>query len=416
MAPAPFCDAPRPADPHSEQSEVMVAESLQLVDRPDAGRTEEVLGALFRHAAEQSARFEEEPQVQSYLGEVVMEEARRLGLEPRRGAMGSITVTIGPGGRDRRVGLYAYAMTHPAGRMPEPYGGQVLTDASGRRRLRGRGAAEQKGALAAALLAMAALRDRAEELHGSVELCISPAGETGRHDAVRAYLAEAGEPQPAWTIVAIGTNSEICVANKGRVDATVTVRGRSSHSGTPWVGLNAIDGARQVLDRITELSLAGEHPQLGRATLTPTAIHSFPPATHTVPDEVRIVLDRRLLPGDLPEPALEQLRAAIEGLDPYRVKLEPGAFMYPSELAADAPLVRLLDATYRALGHPTRLRYSHGAIDAGYFNQHGIPAVMLGPGEQELWHTDDESVAVDEVRLCAAAYATAALNELAGRP
>ena len=40
MAPAPFCDAPRPADPHSEQSEVMVAESLQLVDRPDAGRTE----------------------------------------------------------------------------------------------------------------------------------------------------------------------------------------------------------------------------------------------------------------------------------------------------------------------------------------------------------------------------------------
>lgn len=389
--------------------------TIQLVRESDAARAERTLELLLARPAQQGDRFEQEPEVQSYLAETVVEQANALGLATEQDPMGSVIVRVGPTDAARRVALFAYAMSHPAGRMVGAHEPTPIIGPDGRRRLRGRGAAEQKGALASALLAMASLRAREGELGGGVDLCVSPAGETGRHDAVRVFLDAASEPTYDWSIVSIGTNSQICVANKGRIDATITVRGRSAHSGTPWAGLNAITGTVEVLRRLGDLELGGEHPQLGRATLTPTAVHSFPPATHTVPDEVRIVIDRRLLPGDLPDPALDEIRTALDGMAPYEVEVSPGPFMYPSEVGTDSDLVRLLEAAFEAAGHPDPgLRYSHGAIDAGYFNRHGIAAVMLGPGEQELWHTDDESVAIEDVLLCASVYATAAFNHLAG--
>ncbi len=191
------------------------------------------------------------------------------------------------------------------------------------------------------------------------------------------------------------------------------MHGVSAHSSAPWQGKNAIDGAVAVLRAVEGVRPEGEHPHLGRATITPTAIRSFPEATHTVPDEVRIVLDRRLLPGDDPELALDELRRACANVPGWEVEVEPGPLMYPSELQEDAPFVRLLHEAFADAGSGASLLRSHGAIDAGFFNERGIPAVMLGPGEQSQWHTDDESVALADVSLVASVYASAALRALA---
>ena len=78
----------------------------------------------------------------------------------------------------------------------------------------------------------------------------------------------------------------------------------------PWDGINAVDGARKVLERLDRLSLGNEHPGLGKATLTVTQIKSAPEISHTVPDSCRITLDRRLLPGDDPEMVLREIRDA----------------------------------------------------------------------------------------------------------
>jgi acetylornithine deacetylase/succinyl-diaminopimelate desuccinylase len=132
-----------------------------------------------------------------------------------------------------------------------------------------------------------------------------------------------------------------------------------------------------------------------------------------VQDEVRITLDRRLLPGDDPERALADLRAAVEGLGDWTVEMEPGPFLYPSAVAAEAPVVRLLEDGAAELGAPRPDHlWSHGAIDAGYFNQQSIPAVMLGPGAPEMFHTDDESVALADVAFAAGLYAAAAGKHL----
>ena len=142
-------------------------------------------------------------------------------------------------------------------------------------------------------------------------------------------------------------------------------------------------------------------------------MHSSPNATHTVPDLVEITIDRRLLPGDDPEAALDDIRRALAGIDAWGIDVEPGPLMYPSEVAADSPFVGRLRAAFAAAGHPDPpLTYSHGCIDAGLFSSRGIPAVMLGAGEQEMWHTIDESVALDAVALSAQVYTAVALDLL----
>lgn len=369
---------------------------------------EDVLRALLGAPSEQTDEFEAAEGVQAYLERVVVEQATRLGLPTRRDEIGNVIVTIGPTGGPT-VLIFAYAMTHPAHRMHEPYEPRVVTDEDGRRRIRGRGAAEQRGALAAGLLAAAAVRE--QELRGRLVLCVSPAGETGRHDAA-STLCAALEARPEWCIVAIGTGNAIGIANKGRLDATVVVRGRTAHSGQPWKGRNAIEGAARVLDRLAAVRPPRKHPQLGTATVTPTSIRSWPEATHTVQDEVRIVVDRRLLPGDDPELALAELREATAVPD-WDVEVVPGAYMYPSELPPQHALVDLLRAAFADAGDGAPpLLYSHGGIDAGFFNHTGVPAVMLGPGEQSQWHTAEEAVCLADVELCASVYASAVLRHL----
>src|SRR5262249_60521361 len=99
-------------------------------------------------------------------------------------------------------------------------------------------------------------------------------------------------------------------------------------------GVNAIDGARRVLDRVMAVDVGtNKHPGLGQATLTPTAVRSWPEATHTGQDEVRLGCDRRLLPGDDPQAAFADIAAAADIGDPWQVKTDHTPFTYPAQIA-----------------------------------------------------------------------------------
>jgi acetylornithine deacetylase len=270
--------------------------------------------------------------------------------------------------------------------------------------VRGRGVSEQKGSLAAALAAVKTAADRAT-LRGRLIFTVSTAGETGRHDAAISICDALGY-SPKLAIIVIGTTSRVALANKGRVDVIVTIRGKASHSSTPWVGVNAIEGARRVLDRVMAVDVGGsKHPGLGQATLTPTALRSWPEATHTVQDEVRLVFDRRLLPGDDPQAAFAAVAAAADIGAPWSVKTEFGPFMYPAEIATDGVLMRAAIAGCARMGLPAPPTFfSHGALDAGYFCHLGGESAMWGPGAIEQWHSDDERIAVTDLVDGATSY------------
>jgi acetylornithine deacetylase len=358
---------------------------------------------LVRIPSPQTQLMEADPAVQEFIG-VCAEILAGRGLEGRRDSMGNLLIEVGPSSADRALMIMAYAMTHPPSSMANPYSGN-LVERDKRDAIRGRGVAEQKGALAAAIIAVDQAH-RTGELAGRLIFALSSAGETGRHDAATSILDNLGYT-PTLGIVALGTHNRVTLGNKGRLDVEITVYGRAAHSSTPWSGINAIDGARRVLDRLDALPLGGEeHPMLGTATLTSTRVESFPAATHTVQNEVRLTFDRRLLPGQDPQHAFNQITGALDGIGgPWRIEARPGPYMYPCEISREGNLFHAVTAARAAMNMPPpETVYSHGALDAGFLVARGCEATMWGPGRMELFHSDEEYLLMPELVLGARDY------------
>jgi acetylornithine deacetylase/succinyl-diaminopimelate desuccinylase-like protein len=359
--------------------------------------------AFVRHPSPQTERFELEPQVQSFISQTVAPLATRLGLPWRCDAMGNLVIELGPPSSDRSLMLMAYAMTHPANRMENAFAGELIDGPDGAA-VRGRGVSEQKGSLAAALAAVKTAADRLA-LKGRLVFTVSTAGETGRHDAAISICEELGY-HPKLAVIVIGTTGRVSLSNKGRVDVLVTVRGKAAHSSTPWAGVDAIEGARSVLGRVKQVDVSEpRHHGLGSATLTPTAVRSWPEATHTLQDEVRLVFDRRLLPGDDPQAAFRAVADAADIGSPWLVTTEFGPFMYPAEIPPDGAMLRSILDGCAAMGVPAPSTFhSHGALDAGYFSVNGAEATMWGPGDMAQWHSEDERVSVRDLAAGAKSY------------
>jgi acetylornithine deacetylase/succinyl-diaminopimelate desuccinylase-like protein len=359
---------------------------------------------LVRFPSPQTERMELEPAVQDFIGSCVEPMLAGWGLATRRDRMGSLIAELGPPDARDGVLLMTYAMTHPASSMRAPFAAEILATPEGPA-VRGRGVAEQKGALAAALAAVARLRRRSD-LKKRLVFALSSAGETGRHDAA-AEIVSALRVPPTLGIVAVGSNGRVALGNKGRIDVEVEVGGIASHSSTPWAGVNAIDGARRLLD-ILESARPDEvvHPALGRPTLAATSIESWPKATHTIQNRVRLVFDRRLLPGEDPDAAFRHIEQLAHSLPPpWRVEVRRGPFMYPCVIAEDGPFLGHARAGHAAQGlPPPETFYSHSALDAGYLAAQGCEASMWGPGRMEQFHTDEESLLVTELVAGAKAY------------
>ncbi|NBP25479.1 MAG: hypothetical protein EBU81_13210, partial [Proteobacteria bacterium] len=117
-----------------------------------------------------------------------------------------------------------------------------------------------------------------------------------------------------------------------------------------------------------------------------------------------LVLDRRLLPGDDPDAAVAEIRAVAMQVDgwadpvsgrPLRVEVTKGPYMYPSLVAPDSRVVRLLGAGCEAmLGAAPESFYGQSAHDQGYLNHAGIECANFGSGEQAFAHTDMDMASV----------------------
>src|SRR5262249_13022255 len=238
------------------------------------------LQRLVSHPSEQSDLQEKDPAIARFIQECAAPLLGEIGVAYRYDRMGNLIAEIGPRS-DRSILFVAYAMTHPAASMADPFSATIVTTPRGAA-VRGRGVAEQKTALAALFSAVAqAARDL--RLDGRLTIALTTAGETGRHHAVDGGMRGV-EVLPQFVVICIGTNNRVAVGNKGRIDFDVLVRGKASHSSAPWQGVNAISGAWRVLQALESLKLeAPDHPHFGPTTLTPTAIESEPHATHTVP-------------------------------------------------------------------------------------------------------------------------------------
>jgi len=382
---------------------------------------------LVRVPSPQTALIEAEPQLRQFITSAI--EPRVWRLQPhtcRPDAMGNLIASFGAGTSGRSLMLIGHAMNHPPGSMQNPYGGEIIDGAPfgiAGEVVRGRGASEQKGTLAAMLHALDAVHAADIPIDGTLHFVCCVSGETGKIDAIRNVVEVEGIR--ADMAFLYGNWLKLALGNRGRIDMQVTVHGQSCHSSRPHEGCNAITGALQVVHRLTAaFANPRTHPQLGPASLTINGLRSFPEATHTVQSRCEISVDRRLLPGDDPDAAAEEIgRVAMQvsGMPdpvsgkPFRVDVARGPAMHPSLISLDSAIaLELRRACKTMLGHEPETFFAQSAFDQGYLNHIGIPAVNFGPGEQSLAHTDNDVASVDKTFDAARVYAFLIANYLSG--
>jgi acetylornithine deacetylase len=299
-----------------------------------------------------------------------------------------------PGAR-RTLAFEAHQDTVPTDNMTvEPFGARVEGG-----RLYGRGACDIKGGMASMLAAFArVVRDKPRGACNLVMACSVDEEHTflGVQEMVRRGL------RADMAVVAEPTNLRIVKAHKGVCRWLVTTPGRSCHSSTPELGVNAIYRMARVLAGIeryaAELRASRSDPLLGPPTLSVGRIEGGA-SVNTVPDRCRIEVDRRLIPGEDAQAAPGQLADFLKGAG-IDVPFECGPlFLNCPALGPElsGELVTLLGQCLDAVtGSHEVITVPYGT-DASTLAQAGVPSVVFGPGDIARAHTCDEWVPLDEV-------------------
>ncbi|MCU0856677.1 MAG: M20/M25/M40 family metallo-hydrolase [Rhodobacteraceae bacterium] len=336
-----------------------------------------------------------DPAIAAVVSDVVLPRIEELGPdEIRRHPDGDVAARFGPKG-DGGLLLQTYIVSQHANMMEPGKAGTVIPgDGPLKATVLGQGASQNKGAMAAALTA---LRSLPGDLDHPVWLTVNTEGKSS-HDGSRRILDDLGVTAAAG-ILMTGTDLRVSLGNRGRVDVNLTVEGKSSHSSQPWLGANPIEVAADVVHRLRTLPLPERHPVFGPVSATPYQFACHPVSPHTIPAEVRLVIDRRLLPGESPDGAVDDLRSHLTAALPdARLRIETGEVMLPALVPDDAPVVMALRDGLKARGRTGDLTmWSMNTFDAGYACSKGIPTVMFGPGRRQF--TGSEMLGDDFVSL-----------------
>lgn len=304
-----------------------------------------------------------------------------------------------PPGATRTLVLEAHQDTVPTDGMTiEPFAARVEGD-----RLYGRGACDVKGGMAAMLAAFARLvREKPAGAARVVVACAVDEESTflGVQRLVKDDLRGACRG-PIGAVVAEPTGLNIVDAHKGVVRWDLVTAGRSCHSSRPEEGVNAIYRMAVLLPLVesfaAELRSARDHPRLGPATLSVGRIEGGV-SVNTVPDRCRVEIDRRLLPGEDPPAAPDELAAYLRRhsdvpFECSRPRLSCPSLSPDGSAELTARLGRAIDAVTG--GHEVHA-VPYGT-DASSLALAGVPAVVFGPGDIARAHTCDEWVSLDEV-------------------
>ncbi len=323
---------------------------------------------------------------------------------------GDVAARFGPHGPDGLVLLTYVVAQHGDPTAPPATTGH---DTDGEAIVIGRGAAQVKGAMASALAALDLVLDDRHDLERPVWLCVNTEGSSSHGGSAR-LLDNLGVTGAAGVVLA-GTDLAISRANRGRVDITIDIDGQTCHSSQPSLGDNPFDRLDDVLVAVAGSPRPPAHPELGPATTTPFRVEAHPIAPHTVPGRLRLVVDRRLLPGEDPDAVVAGVRQAVGHL--RGVEVRAGAWMLPASVPADAPIVEALRRGVATTGRAASVVVSHHTFDAGLANARGIPTPMFGPGRRSFAGdmTASEHVSVADCVDAATALAATIRQVCAGR-
>lgn len=303
----------------------------------------------------------------------------------------------------------------------DPFGGEVSQG-----RVYGRGTCDMKGGLAAAIIAAEAFLDICPEFAGAIEISGTADEESGGYGGV-AYLAEQGifDPDRVQHVIIPEPlhPDRVCLGHRGAWWAEIQTYGRIAHGAMPFLGDCAVRHMAAVLDafetrlypelatRQTDMPVIPEGAR--QSTMNINSIHGgqdelpagstgFP--SHCVPDNCRVMIDRRFLAEESLSDVREEVQSLLEDIktrrDGFSYDLRELHHVLPSMTDKDAPVVRSVSQSVEAvLGRPAAYVASPGTYDQKHIDRIGRlhNCIAYGPGHLELAHQPDEYIDINDM-------------------
>ncbi|GKT66360.1 diaminopropionate ammonia-lyase [Colletotrichum tofieldiae] len=281
----------------------------------------------------------------------------------------------------------------------DPLSGELKSEDGGR--VFGRGSADMKSGVAAAMAAMARFN--------------SPSGSTLRGDVILAAVADeenfsfgteevikAGWKADA-AIIPEPTSQDIIIAHKGFVWVEIEILGVAAHGSMPEQGVDAILLAGAVQTALLEYSKTlPTDPHLGKASLHAGLIQGGEEPS-SYPARCTLTVEFRTVPSQTPDSILHDVEGILKNIAssnseftyaPPRVTFSRPSF----SMDADDDFVNsFTSAVSRTLGKaPTPAALSFWC-DAALLYEAGIPSVVYGPRGYGI-HGKEEWVSVDSLQ------------------
>jgi acetylornithine deacetylase/succinyl-diaminopimelate desuccinylase family protein len=324
-------------------------------------------------------------------------------------------------GEGRTIALNAHGDVVPPGEgwVHDPYGGEIEDG-----RIYGRAAAVSKSDFASFTFAVRALESLNAPLKGTVELHFTYDEEFG------------GEMGPGWLLrnkltkpdlmIAAGFSYEVVTAHNGCLQMEVTVHGKMAHAAIPDTGVDALQGAVQILNalyaqnreyqKITSQVAGIKHPYLNVGRIEGGT------NTNVVPGKVMFKLDRRMIPEENPAEVEASIRRVIAdaaaqfpGISVDIKRLLLANSMRP--LPGNKPLVDAIQKHGQALfGQPIPAMGTPLYTDVRLYAEAGIPGVIYGAGPRTVLESHakraDERLELEDLRKATKVVARTLLDLL----
>jgi succinyl-diaminopimelate desuccinylase len=289
-------------------------------------------------------------------------------------------------------------------------------------RIYGRGTCDTKGNLAAAVVAVSAIRNSGVPFPGRLVLC-HPVDEEGMMTGIKAFIERGHAEGVDAAVVCEPEENQLCTSQKGALRAELTVRGTMAHGAMPESGVNPVTRAARFVVEVEklereEIERHGEDPFLGYPSLTPTILlgpDCGEPQINVIPASAYVALDIRTVPAQSHRELVERLEdilARLAAKDPdFEAALEVIEERPPTETPEDEPLVRAMAKAYtRLTGEEPTYNGVPGATDGTFLHAWaGVPIVTTGAGDREIPHHVDEWVDEEELLATCKLYAATAM-------
>lgn len=366
------------------------------------------------------------PGQEGAVASLVQAEMQRLGFDAvTMDAAGNVIGSIGP--KDGPLLLLNAHMDTVTVAEPEhwhmdPWGAEVRQG-----KLYGLGSCDMKGGLAAAIYGAAHLLHAGIPLAGRVMVAAVGLEEPAEGTCTR-ILIEEDQIRPTWVVIVEPSDLQVVRAQRGHLEITLTVEGKSAHSARPELGDNAIYAAARVIFGLEILAeQLAEDAFLGRGVLAVTDIRSHAVSRNAIPERCELIIDRRLTVGETEALALAEIQRVIarEGVRATLKVIEEDVRTHtgkvyrarraspPWALDEHHPLVTAMLQAAREVGLRPGLSKWHFATEGAYTaGVARIPTVGFGPGDPNLAHTCNEHVPLEQVYQAASAYAALAARLL----